>query len=132
MTPGEPGLAGVPSPPASVEAQAPVFQGWERERIDSSIGVLTSIGADGSPHAVPVGVRWDEGALRFETASDSVKLRNIERDPRVALLVFGRPKWGVLINGRAEVLSKGTGPEQSQIRIKPQRKVSWRRKEGRV
>lgn len=106
------------------------FEDWELERIDGKLGVVSTIGRDGSPHAAPVMVSFEDGALRFETDSDSQKLRNIERDPRIAVLVYGLPKWGVLVQGRAEVLSKGTGREQAQIRVVPERKASWRRKEG--
>ena len=106
------------------------FDDWELERIDGKLGVVSTLGKDGAPHAAPVMISLEDGALRFETDSDSQKLRNIERDPRVAVLVFGQPKWGVLVQGRAEVLWKGTGREQAQVRVMPERKASWRRKEG--
>jgi PPOX class probable F420-dependent enzyme len=106
------------------------FEDWELERIDGRLGVVSTLGEDGSPHATPAMVSVENGALRFETDSASQKLRNLERDPRVAVLVFGQPKWGVLVHGRAEVLSKGTGREQAQIRVVAERKASWRRKEG--
>jgi PPOX class probable F420-dependent enzyme len=106
------------------------FEAWELERISGTLGVITTIGKDGAPHAAPAIVNIEDGAIRFETNSDSQKLRNIERDPRVAILVFGPPKWGVLIKGKAEILSKGVGKEQSQLRVVPERKASWRRKEG--
>jgi PPOX class probable F420-dependent enzyme len=106
------------------------FEEWELERITRTLGVITTIGKDGAPHATPVIVNVEDGVLRLETNSDSQKLRNIERNPRVAILVFGQPKWGVLINGEAEILSKGVGKEQSQLRVVPKHKASWRRKEG--
>ena len=106
------------------------FEDWELERINGTLGVISTIGKDGAPHAAPVNVSVEDGALRFETNSDSQKLRNIDRDPRVAILVHGPPKWGVLVNGRAEILSRGVGKEQTQLRMVPERKASWRRKEG--
>ncbi|MEX0789751.1 MAG: pyridoxamine 5'-phosphate oxidase family protein [Actinomycetota bacterium] len=99
------------------------------ERTNRTVGVLTTNGRDGHPHSAPVGVRWEDGALRFETDSNATKMRNLQADPRVSILVFGKPKWGVLIFGTAEILSKGTGSVQSQIRVRPQRKTSWKRKE---
>lgn len=102
---------------------------WERDRTDRRVGVITTTGQDGYPHAAPVGVWWEDGNLRFETNSNSVKLRNLEENPRVAILVYGKPKWGVLIQGRAQVISKGEGSEQAQIRVLPERKASWKRKE---
>lgn len=112
------------------QAPAPQFEPWELERTDGAVGVLTTNGRDGYPHAAAVGVRWEDGALRFETSSDAAKMRNLERDPRVSILVYGKPKWGVLISGKAEIISRGTGSEQSQIRLVPAKKASWRRKEG--
>ena len=106
------------------------FEDWELERIDGKLGVLSTTSKDGMPHVVPVMVAVQDGALRFETDSDSQKLRNIERNDRVAVVVYGKPKWGVMVQGRAEVLWKGTGREQAQIRVVPERKASWRRKEG--
>lgn len=113
------------------KARSPVsFEEWELERIRGSTAVVTTIGRDGAPHAAPVRMNLEDGALRFETNSDSQKLRNIDRDPRVAILVHGPPKWGVLVKGRAEILSRGVGKEQTQLRVVPERKASWRRKEG--
>lgn len=111
-------------------AGGPQFEPWELERTDRTVGVVTTNGRDGHPHAAPVGIHWEDGYLRFETDSDSAKLRNIDRDRRVSILVYGQPKWGVLIKGSAEVMSRGTGREQAQIRVRPQKKYSWKRKEG--
>jgi nitroimidazol reductase NimA-like FMN-containing flavoprotein (pyridoxamine 5'-phosphate oxidase superfamily) len=76
---------------------------------------------------------WFEGdGLRFETKPESRKFKNLSRDPRVAVTVFGQPKWGVVVRGRAEVLTPGGPPgglEQAQILVHPESKVSWRRKE---
>ena len=48
---------------------------------------------------------WFEGdGLRFETEPDSRKFKNLVSNPRVAITVFGSPKWGVVVRGRAEVL----------------------------
>jgi len=111
------------------QASGPRFEPWELERTDRTLGVLTTNSRDGYPHSVPVGVRWEDGALRFETDSNAKKLRNLQNDPRVSILIHGKPKWGVLIQGRAEILSRGAGREQSQIRVVPEKKASWRRKE---
>ena len=98
--------------------------------------MLSTIAPDGGPHAAPV-MFWFEGDdLRFETEPDSRKFKNLVRDPKVSICVFGQPKWGVVVRGTAEVLTPG-GPgesggreEQAQILVRPEHKVSWRRKEG--
>jgi PPOX class probable F420-dependent enzyme len=97
------------------------------------IGVLSTISPDGAPHAAPVQVWFEGNDLRFETEPETRKFRNIGRDPRVAITVFGSPKWGVAVRGRAEVLTPGGPPgskEQAQLLVHPTSKVSWRRKEG--
>ncbi len=107
-----------------------VWEDWERERIDGALAVVSTIGPNGTPHAVPVKV-WLEGdALRIETAHDSRKLRNLIRDPRVALCVFGSPKWGVSIQGTSEIIDARPAGGLAQVRIVVDRKVSWRRKES--
>lgn len=105
------------------------FDTWELERM-KGVAVLSTIGADGFPHSAPVGMRIEAGALWFETQEESTKLRNIDRDPRVCVLFFGQPKWGVLVHGQAEVMSRGDKDRQPQIRVTPTRKAAWKRKEG--
>ena len=92
--------------------------------------MLSTLDADGSPRAVVVLVSIEDGTLRFETDPSSRKFRNLTRDPRVAVVVQGKPKWGVSVQGRAEVLEPGGGGAQAQIRVVPATKASWRRREG--
>ena len=70
---------------------------------------VASISPDGRPHLVPM---WfavdDEGCLVFTTYRSSQKVRNIERDPRVTLLVEDGDVYdelrGVMIEGDAELV----------------------------
>ena len=49
---------------------------------------VASIGPDGRPHLVPMWFVVDaEGCIVFTTYRTSQKVRNIERDPRVTLLI---------------------------------------------
>ena len=48
---------------------------------------LATLRADGSPHVVPVGFVLDGDEWVFMTSADSVKGRNLRRDPRVGLCV---------------------------------------------
>lgn len=107
-----------------------VFEGWERERIDGAVGVLSTVSPDGGPHAAPVQVSVDGETLRFETEPDARKFKNLMANPRVAILVFGSPKWGVLVRGTAEVLTADDGRGQAQVRLHPASKASWRRREA--
>ena len=67
--------------------------------------VLATARADGRPHAAPVWYDLDGTTLVFTTGADTVKGRNIARDPRVSLCVQDdRPPFSfVLVEGTAEV-----------------------------
>jgi pyridoxamine 5'-phosphate oxidase family protein len=88
------------------------------------LGRLATIGADGNPHVIPVGYRFnsdatiDIGGPRMGT---SQKYRNVQRDPRVAFVVDDttpgdelefRPDVGrgVEVRGRAEALADQDPP----------------------
>ncbi len=113
-----------PDEPEPVE-----FEEWERERLTSTVGVVSTVSPDGTPHATPAQVSLEDGVIKFETDIGSRKHRNLESNPRIAVCVFGKPKWGVLVQGRAEVLSEGGPRNQVQFQVVPRRKASWRKKE---
>lgn len=46
---------------------------------------LTTVGADGTPHPSPVWFLWTEGEFLILSQPGKPKLRNIARNPRVAL-----------------------------------------------
>jgi len=71
--------------------------------------VINSIGPGGYPHPMPM---WfaveDDGAVVMTTFTKSQKIRNIERDPHVSLLVEDGTVYnelrGVVIYGQAELV----------------------------
>jgi PPOX class probable F420-dependent enzyme len=71
--------------------------------------ILCSIGPDGVPHPMPMwfGIEPD-GAIVMTTFTKSQKIRNLERDPRVSLLVESGEEYaelqGVLLYGSAELV----------------------------
>jgi PPOX class probable F420-dependent enzyme len=66
--------------------------------------ILSTVRADGRPHAAPVWIDVDDGAIVFNTGEGTVKGRNIARDPRVSIVVQDdRPPFSyVLVEGVAE------------------------------
>ena len=48
---------------------------------------LATVGAGGAPQVTPVWVDFDGTHVRFNTAKGRVKVRNLGRDPRVALSI---------------------------------------------
>jgi PPOX class probable F420-dependent enzyme len=72
------------------------------------IGVLATLEADGSVHAVPMWFAPTEGALLLATGSRSRKVRNLERDPRATLVLHdsrpGAEVCGASLRGRVELV----------------------------
>ena len=122
---------------------------------------LATISEDGYPHVVPLCHAFDGQYLYIATDLGTRKLRNIEKNPRVAAIVdeYGEP-WGrnkgIMIQGRAEILRGGKeydkaarlltekfpyyrrepwgpiDPEDTPIiKIVPERAVSWGIRAGR-
>lgn len=83
------------------------------------IGRFATVSPTGWPHVMPVMYSVDdEGALEFDV--DGVKLRNLQAEPRAAMVVDAMgPKRGVAIQGRASLIA----PERA--RLDPVRKFSW-------
>ena len=83
------------------------------------LGRLATVGPSGWPHVMPVMYTVaEDGSLEFD--ADGVKLRNLEQEPRAALVVDGMgPKRGIAVQGRTRVI----GPER--VRLEPERRFSW-------
>jgi len=73
------------------------------------VGVVTTLRRDGSPHSTVVWVDSLDGKAAFNTALGRVKPRNMERDPRVSLLVLdpGDPYRWLSVDGRIEITEDG-------------------------
>ncbi len=101
------------------------------------LGRLATVGADGTPHVVPVG--WIYNAAR-ETIDvggyeleGSKKFRDVARNGRAAIVIDDlastdpwRPR-AIEVRGRAEAIALPT----PLIRIHPERIVSWGLESGR-
>lgn len=97
-----------------------VFSASELEFLRSQrIGRVATVGPTGWPHVVPVMYTVDDdGSLTFDV--DGIKLRNLNAEPRAAMVVDAMgPKRGVSMQGRAVLI----GPERA--RLTPDRKFSW-------
>lgn len=78
---------------------------WERFLQGRRVAVLGTIGEDGTPVLTPIWYLYWDGRLLMRTAKESVKARNIRRDPRVTVCVQDeRPPYAsVTIHGRATI-----------------------------
>lgn len=62
--------------------------GRARELLDGQhLVVLTTLNPDGSPHSTPVWAMRDEDEIVMSTLTKRAKCRNLERDPRAAVVV---------------------------------------------
>jgi PPOX class probable F420-dependent enzyme len=77
---------------------------------ETQIGVLTMLSESGAPVAIPLWFEWDGERARMFTAVTSPKVRRLERDPRVSLLVArpaGEKEEWVAIDGTVEIHTDG-------------------------
>lgn len=76
-------------------------------------GSINSI--DGSPHITPTWFRYDAAAnkLLITTAEDTVKARNVKKDPRVFVLLDKEYSY-VSLNGRARINNERDGNEETE------------------
>ncbi|HEX8630282.1 MAG TPA: PPOX class F420-dependent oxidoreductase [Catenuloplanes sp.] len=71
--------------------------------------VLTTINADGSPHATVLWIRRDGDDLVFSTVRGRQKTRNMERDPRVSVCAYdpAQPYSYFSVNGEVTLTEEG-------------------------
>ena len=74
------------------------------------VGTVTTLRTDGSPHATVVWVDTDgDDVVRFNTPRGNVKYRQLQRDPRISLVVIDPAemyRW-VGVTGTAELTEEG-------------------------
>jgi pyridoxamine 5'-phosphate oxidase family protein len=118
-----------------------VFTDEEIDYLNTQLlGRLATVGPDGQPHAVAVSFRYNAQLDTIDIGGHDFarrkKYRDVQRNPRVALIVDDmesvnpwRPR-GIEVRGEAEILSSGgedLGPgfAPDMFRISPRRIVSW-------
>jgi PPOX class probable F420-dependent enzyme len=78
-----------------------------------AVAIVATLDADGSPHLSSAWVGVEDGEIVFGTLDDQRKLRNLRRDPRIALTVQSSHvnEWGLreylVINGVARITEGG-------------------------
>lgn len=73
------------------------------------IAFLGTSSEDGSPHVVPIWLDTEGDLLRINTTEGCAKLRNVRRDPRVAISIHAsdQPFLAFTVFGRVESEEKG-------------------------
>lgn len=115
--------------------------------------ILTTIGRDGYPHSIPIGYFRQGDDIYLGGRSGTQRLKNIERNPKVTLLVESGKTMqdikGLMIQGDADIVTspdevlplmraaakqRGASdddlptevrPGVAYVRVRPRRLVSW-------
>jgi hypothetical protein len=66
---------------------------------------LSTVNDDGSPHLLPVGAIWLNGAFWFQTGAHTRKARNVARDPRCSIALSIR-EADVIVEGVAQRITE--------------------------
>ena len=116
---------------------------WAAERLEACRNYwICTTRADGGPHAMPVwAIWWDDGVL-WSSAPNSVKARNLDRDPRVvvhlesgdeAVILEGEVARKPIDDAAADAYGEKYGyrPDPSMtarpwMHLVPQRAFAWR------
>src|SRR6188472_3977697 len=63
----------------------------------AAVATLVTLDGDGGPHVSSAWIGLEDGEIVIGTLADERKLRNLRRDPRVALTVLGDRvnQWGL-------------------------------------
>ena len=74
---------------------------------------VATIGPDGAPHLTTLFYYVQDGKVAFWTYSSSQKIKNLQRDPRVTLLIEDGDDYfelrGITIHGKAELVTDEEG-----------------------
>ncbi len=71
----------------------------------SLIAVAATVGTSGMPQVTPVWYDYRDGAMLISVTKERLKYKNLVRDPRLSVCVYGPPlaKVFVTMTGRAEL-----------------------------
>ena len=73
------------------------------------LAVITTNGPDGTPHSTPVWYLPDGDTVGIIVDLDSVKVRNLRRDPRASVVIASEeePYRYILYRGKVDLVSEG-------------------------
>ena len=98
---------------------------------EPNFATVATLNPDGSAQLSIVWIDWDGERVLFNTAAGRVKPRNLERDPRVSVLVIDREdgyRW-LAVRGAAELTSAGADEHIDKLACKYTGE-GWRPKAG--
>ena len=99
------------------------------------LAILTTVYPSGGPQAFPVWYEYDGDSFYITTVADTVKVRNLAGNPKVALCITdtSRQIRSLTVLGRAEVtMDNYPGPEAAPPAVHPLPGPRGRRRMGRL
>ena len=96
---------------------------------------IATIGPSGQPHLVPM---WfgvdDDGRIIFTTYGSAQKIKNLERDPRITVLIEDGTVYdqlrGMMIEGEAEIIRDDPEVTRMAMRAVGEKYGTTRREDG--
>jgi PPOX class probable F420-dependent enzyme len=76
---------------------------------------VATIGPDGAPQSNPVWFDWDGAQVRIGLSPESQKVRNLRRDPRIALSIVDPANPGRYLEIRGRVAAFELDPDRSTL-----------------
>jgi PPOX class probable F420-dependent enzyme len=96
-----------------------VLTNEERKFLDQNpyLATVTTLRPDGSPHATIVWVDVEDGKVSFNTARGRAKVKHLEQDPRVSIVVVDPddPYRYVAVDGHAELTEEGADAQIDKL-----------------
>lgn len=80
-----------------------------------AIAHLASLGPEGEPQIHPVWFLWEDEQVKISTTTDRQKYRNLQRDPRAAVVILDLESPYRYLELRGEVVEVEEDPEKALI-----------------
>lgn len=93
----------------------------------TALAHIATIGPCGEPQVTPVWFGWDGEHIRFSQTTTRQKLRNLERDPRIALSIVDPANPLRYIEIRGRVVAVEPDPELAFINSMAQKYLGQKR-----
>ncbi|MEO9321201.1 MAG: PPOX class F420-dependent oxidoreductase [Nitrososphaera sp.] len=82
---------------------------------DRNFASFATVMEDGSPQVTPVWVDYAEGRILINTAQGRTKLRNVSRNPKVAVSVTDSSNPYTMVSVRGRIVEQDTGGADAHI-----------------
>jgi PPOX class probable F420-dependent enzyme len=79
--------------------------------------IVATLNPDGSAQLSPIWFVWEDGVVYFSTTKHRLKVKNLQRDPRISFVVDdpGPPQRTVTFRGEVRSIEEGLGTVTERI-----------------